>query len=751
MDEQAAKEKLQRWFKRLRSGKPDEQEKTQLLIGGALYIILQIIALASLEWKKLGALIPLEVLRVLIEVGLGGTAIFLAIKVGDPAKRGRLVFRFILGRVVYASLLYPVIVFLFYGTDKAAVVMFPVGFTAFSFLVVFLPTIFAAALRIKSYFPELQEGNRVAVLASSIITVIVLPFLALALGLVLVCKLVLPEIEKGVRDLAAAGADTSELETVLAKVQAVTTAGSPLVLGFFMTFVAFIFAMLISWSMRHRGQLRLKLFVARFNFRFAFVCFAIGLAALLFRVTPGGFWKNAWNYIPWFLTMTALAGIQIPALSGWWRTQILGELRGDYSATASSRIRQLMSRCVRNEFVPVPDGLALQRAVTGLDVMEAMPVGDTSAAVAVKGETVTIKYRPSGTERAIELLEPEDLRDDVRLLGPVRDDLAAARRALELRRHGGDLRGRKRSLQDQLPALYLAVGELADEKDVEHEPTAEQRAAVGGIRKELNELAGETKTQDAALADLRRNLEEQRAKHEGTIAKAKEAFDKANAELNAARGKRTEAETTIKRATSAIAQAEQRIAEDKTQLEATGETALSPEAKQQVERRIEELGADIKQHTRDAEKASIQLGELRRDEEKNAAKAGELNEKLEQARGRWGEVRNELEEKRAAAARRKDDLDSRASSARARLTDARREWGRALCETGHDAPALRKAMAPIDENLAEQARLDEELKAAAAERETLRPGVQRFVLLAGILGEGVILLALFIVLLVLAL
>ena len=750
MDEQAVKEKFQRWFRRFRSGRPDEREKLQLLVGGVLYIVLQIIALASLEWKELGSLIPLEVLRVVIEVGLGASAVFLALKVGDPRKRGRLVFQFVLGRVVYASLLYPMIVYFFYGTEKAAIVMFAVGFTAFSFLVVFLPTIFAAALRIKSYFPELQEGNRVAALTSAIITVIVLPFLALALGLVLVCKLVLPGLDKFRNDLAGQGADTSGLDQILAKVNAVTTAGSPLVLGFLITFIAFIFAMLVSWSMRGRQLLRLRLFVARFNFRFAFVCLAIGVAALLFRVTPGGFWKNVWTYIPWFLTMVALAGIQIPALSGWWRKQILDEVRGEYSPAASSRIRQLMSRCVRNEFMAEPDGLALQRAVTGLDVMEAMPAGDTSAAIAVKDDVITIKYKPSGAERTVELLEPEDLKEDLRLLGPIQDDFAAAKRAFALRRHGGDLRAQKRSLQGQLPALYLAVGELADEKDVEHGATSEERAAIRSIGKELDELAAETKTQDAALAGLRKELDEQRAKHEPAVAKAKEALDKANGELAAAREKRTGAGATITRAKSAIAQAEQRIAEGKAQLEATGELALSPEAKRQVEHRIDELEAEMKQHTRDAEKAAGQLDELRQDEEKQAARAGELSEKLEQARAKWSGARSELEEKAAAAGRRKDDLDSRATDARVRLTEARREWGRALYEKGRDLPALRKAMAPIDENLAEQARLEDELRTTAAERETLRPGVERFTLLAGIVGEGVILLALFVILLVLA-
>jgi chromosome segregation ATPase len=179
--------------------------------------------------------------------------------------------------------------------------------------------------------------------------------------------------------------------------------------------------------------------------------------------------------------------------------------------------------------------------------------------------------------------------------------------------------------------------------------------------------------------------------------------------------------------------------------------ALSPDAKRQVERRIDELQAEVKTHTREAEKASGQLDELRKDEEKKEAKAAELNEKLENARAEWGGVRNELEGKIGEAQRQKGDLERRSGEARDRLADARREWGRALYEEGRDLPALRKAMAPIDENREQQAQLDEELKTAAAERETLRPGVQRFTLIASIATEVLILAVLFVILVVLAL
>jgi predicted nucleic acid-binding Zn-ribbon protein len=751
MDEQAVKQQLQRWFKRFRSGKPDEKEKVQLLIGGALYIILQIIALASLEWKKLGSLIPLEVLRVVIEIVLGGTAIFLALRVKDAARRGRLVFLCILGRVAYASLAYPLIVFALYSTQQAAAVMFAVGVTSFSFLVVFLPTIFAAALRVKSLFPELQEGNRVATLSSGIITVIVLPFLAISLGLVLVCKLVLPELLKVKNDLAGQGLDTSDVEPTLAKIQAVTHAGTPLVLGFFITFVAFIFAMFVTWSMRHRQLLRFKLFVARVNFRFAYLAFAIGVAALLFRVTPGGFWKNVWNYIPGLLTMVALAGIQIPALTGWWRMQLLNEVRGDYSPVASSRIRRLMTRCVQHEFVPEPDGLALQRVVTGLDVMERMPPGDTSAAVALRKDAVSVKYKPSGEETAVELLEPEDIIEDRRILGSFKGDIAAAKRAFELRRHGGDVRANKRRLQQEVPSLYLALGQLADEKGVEHEATAETRATIAGIHRELRELDDELKKQDAKLGELTKELDAQRRKHEGQIAKAKDAYDKAAAELTTARGKRGDVEGTLQKARTGIVQAEQRIAEGTAQIEATGETALSDEAKKQVKDQIKRLEAQIKSYKTDVEEASSELDGLRKDEEAKASKAVELQRKLEDARGAWGEVRNDLQGQIVAVTRQKDDLARRGAGAQERLADARHGWGKVLYEEAHDVAALKKAVAPIDENLAQQAKLEEELKTAAAERETLRPGVQRFTLVASIAGEALILAALFIILIVYAL
>ncbi len=734
MDEQQVKAKFRQWFMRLRSRKPDQQERVQLVIGGALYIILSIIALIELEWSRLkGGVILLEVVRALIEVGLGGAAIWLGLKVNDPARRGRLVFLFILGRVAYAAIVYPVLVFIFYGREAAALT-FQIGFGAFSFLVVFLPSIFAASLRIKSYFPELQEGNRVATLTSGIISVIVLPFLALSLGLISLI-MYLPDVgpQLGIDEAAR---------------QALSRGITPVVLGFFIMFVGFIFATLSAWSMRRPGLLRFKLIVARTNFRFAYLCFGLGVVAFAFRLTEEGFWTDVWHLVPWLLTMVALAGIQIPALTGWWRVQILKEVRGEYSPAASSRIRRLMTRCARNEFVPEPDGLALQRAVTGLDVMDGMPAGDTSAAVAIKGDAVSIKYKPSGEEVVVELIGPEDLEEERRAMSSLRQDFSAARRAFQLRRHGGDLRGRKRALEHRVPSLYRALGELADEKDVKHEPTAEYRATIAGIDRELRELDGELKNQDEKLAGLAGERNEKRAKHEGLIAKAKEAADATAAELSAARNKRSEVGSALDQARSGIEQAERRIGEGKAQLEATGEMALSAEAKKQVESQIAELESQIKTHKSEAEKASSNLDRLRRDEEEKAGKAAELQQKLEAARVKWGEVRNDLEDRIAQVERQKSDLERRTAEARGRLDDARNEWGRALYAEGHDLPTLKKAIAPIDKNLEQQARLDEELRTTVAERETLRPGVQRFSLFATVAGEALILLALFIILLV---
>ena len=733
MDEQQVKEQFQRWFRRFRSGKPNEREKAQLLIGGAFYIILNLIALISLDWKALKNFIPLEVFTVLIEVALGGAAIWLALRVNDPARRGRQVFLFILIRLAYAAIVYPLIVFLFYETQEAAAVTLVTGVKAFSFLVVFLPSIYAASLRIKGHYPELQEGNRVATLTGIIITAVVLPFLATALGLItLILSTPELDVEAGIRE-------------------AVAKAGTPLVLGFFIMFVAFIFATIAAWSMRRQQLLRFKLVVARVNFRFAYLCMGLGVAGFWFRITGQGFWADVGDVVPWLLTMGALAMIQIPALTGWWRTQILTEVRGDYSPATASRIRRLMSRCVHAEFVPGPDGLALQRTVTGIDVMDGMPASDTGATVAVKEDAVSVKYKPSGEEAAVELLEPEDLKEDRRIFGTFKADFAAAKRAFQLRRHGGDLRGQKRTLQAQLPALHTALGELADEKDVEHEPTAEHRATIAGIDRELRELDGELKGESKKLAGLTSDLDEQRGKHEELIAKAKKAYDAAAAELSTARQKRGEAEGTLRQAQSAIGQAEQRIQQGKLQLEATGETALSAEAKKQVKATIAELESQIKTHKADMQKASSGLDELRQDEEKKAAKTAELQQKLEAAQAKWSEVRRDLEGKAGEVERRKGELERRAADAQARLEDARREWGEALYETGRDLTALKKAISPIDANLKQQAQLDEDLKTAVAERETLRPGVQRFSLFATVVGEALILIVLFIILLVFAL
>jgi hypothetical protein len=733
MDEQQVKERLQRWFRRFRSGKPNEQEKSQLLIGGALYIIMNLVALISLDWKELKSFIPLEVLGVLIEVVLGGAAIWLGLRVNDAARRGRWVCLFILGRVAYAALVYPLIVFLFYNKQQAGAVTLVTGLKAFSFLVVFLPSIYAASLRIKSYYPELQEGNRVAALTGIIITAVVLPFLATSLGLI---TLVL---------------STPDIDVAAEVRQAISKAGTPLVLGFFVMFVAFIFATIAAWSMRHSQLLRAKLLVARINFRFAYLCMGLGVAGFVFRITPRGFWADVWAVVPWLLTMAALAMIQIPALSGWWRTQILKEVRGDYSPAASSRIRRLMSRCVRSEFVPGPEGLALQRAVTGIDVMDSMPENDMGATVSIKEDAVSVKYEPSGEEVAVELLEPEDLKEDERIFGSFRADLAAAKRAFELRRHGGDLRGQQRALQAQLPALHQALGELADEKDVSHEPTAEHRAKIAAIARERRELDGELKAESQKLAALTKDLDEQRPKHEGVISKAKKLHDEAAAELSAARQQRGDAERTVRQAQAAIEQAEQQIRQGKMQLDATGETALSAEARKLVEQQIAQLESQIKTNKAQMQKASSGLDALRQDEEKKAARAAELQQKLEAAQAKWNEVHRELEGKTVEVTKHTRELERRAADAARRLDEARREWGRALYETGRDLPALRKAIAPIDANLKEQAQFGEELKTTAAERETLRPGVQRFSFYAAVFGEAIILIVLLIVLLVFAL
>lgn len=735
MDEQAVKEKFRRWFKGFRSHKPDQREKLQLLVGGAAYIILSLIALASLDWKTLKNFIPLEVIGALIEVGLGAAAVWLALKVSDAARRGRLLFVFILARVGYAAIVYPLIVFLLYNRQQAGAVTIATGLNAFSFLVVFLPSIYAASLRIKSYFPELQEGNRVATLTSVIVTVIVLPFLAISLGLIMLV-LSLP--------LAELGIDAATRE-------AVSKAGTPLVLGFFIMFVGFIFAMITAWSMRRQELLRFKLIVARVNFRFAYLCLALGFAGFVFRLTKQGFWADVWYWVPTLLTMVALAGIQIPALTGWWRMQILKEVRGDYSPVASSRIRRLMTRCVGSGFVPAPEGAFLQRMVTGLDVMDGMPAGDASAAVAIKKDVVNVNYKPGGEESTVALLEREDLEAERRIFGSFKQDIAAAKRAFTLRRHGGDLRGQKRGLEREIPALYAALGELAGEKKVEHEPTAEHRAAIAGIERELRDLGGELKEQAEKLTGLKTDLDEKRAKNEELIAKAKKAFDAAAAEQSAARQKRSEAESAVARARSGIEQAELRIQQGETQLAATGETALSADAKKQVKAQIKELEAQIKTYKSEAEAASSKLDELRGDEEGKAKKAAELREKQEAAQGKWSEVRGELEGKVAEAGKRTEDLERRAADAEGRLGDARREWGRALYETGHDVAALKKATAPIDANLKQQAGIEEELKTTHAERETLRPGVQRFSLFATVAGEALILLVLFIILLVFAL
>jgi len=734
MDEQVVKQQFQRWFTRFRSGTPNEREKAQLLVGGVLYVILSVIALASLDWKALKSFIPLEVIGALIEVGLGGAAVWLALRIDDAARRGRLVFAFILARVAYAAVLYPLIVFLFYSKQEAGAVTLIMGVKAFSFLVVFLPSIYAASLRIKSYFPELQEGNRVATLVSIIIAVIVLPFLAITLGLLTFIQTLPAE------ELDAADA-----------LDAVSRVGTPLVLGFFIMFIAFVFAMLTAWSMRRTQLLRFKLVVARVNFRFAYLCMGLGFASAAFKVSEQGFWADVWDWVPWLLTMVALAAIQIPALTGWWRIQILKEVRGDYSPVASSRIRRLMTRCVRNAFVAEPDGLALQRAVTGLDVMDGMPAGDTSAAVALKKDTVDIKYKPSGHETAVELLEAEDLKEDRLIIGSLKQDFAAAKRAFQLRRHGGDLRVQARGVEHQIPSLYLALGTLADEKKIEHGPTAEYRATITGIDRELRELGGELKRQEDKLGGLNADLEEKRKKHEATIAKAKDAYDAAAAELSAARQKRGDAERTVNEAQSGIDQAEAGIAQKRQQLAATGEMALSAEAKKQVESQMKQLESQIKTYKVEADKASSGLDKLRADEEEKAGKAAELNKKLDAARGKWGEIRSELESKIGEIERQKGDLERRTADAQERLDDARREWGRALYEEGRDLPELKKAVKPIDENLAQQKQLEDELSTTVSERETLRPGVQRFTLIASVAGEVLILLALFIVLLVYAL
>ncbi len=734
MDEQVVKQQFQRWFTRFRSGTPNEREKAQLLVGGVLYVILSVIALASLDWKALKSFIPLEVIGALIEVGLGGAAVWLALRIDDAARRGRLVFAFILARVAYAAVLYPLIVFLFYSKQEAGAVTLIMGVKAFSFLVVFLPSIYAASLRIKSYFPELQEGNRVATLVSIIIAVIVLPFLAITLGLLTFIQTLPAE------ELDAADA-----------LDAVSRVGTPLVLGFFIMFIAFVFAMLTAWSMRRTQLLRFKLVVARVNFRFAYLCMGLGFASAAFKVSEQGFWADVWDWVPWLLTMVALAAIQIPALTGWWRIQILKEVRGDYSPVASSRIRRLMTRCVRNAFVAEPDGLALQRAVTGLDVMDGMPAGDTSAAVALKKDTVDIKYKPSGHETAVELLEAEDLKEDRLIIGSLKQDFAAAKRAFQLRRHGGDLRVQARGVEHQIPSLYLALGTLADEKKIEHGPTAEYRATITGIDRELRELGGELKRQEDKLGGLNADLDEKRKKHEATIAKAKDAYDAAAAELSAARQKRGDAERTVNEAQSGIDQAEAGIAQKRQQLAATGEMALSAEAKKQVESQMKQLESQIKTYKVEADKASSGLDKLRADEEEKAGKAAELNKKLDAARGKWGEIRSELESKIGEIERQKGDLERRTADAQERLDDARREWGRALYEEGRDLPELKKAIKPIDQNLAQQKQLENELSTTVAERETLRPGVQRFTLIASVAGEVLILLALFIVLLVYAL
>jgi predicted nucleic acid-binding Zn-ribbon protein len=731
MDEQAVAQRFQRWFRWLRSSTPDRREQLQLLIGGVFYIILNLVALATLEWGKLKALIPLKVIMVLIEVGLGGAAIWLALSISDPARRGRLVFLFVLGRVTYAAIVYPLIVFLFYPAAQAAAQTFEVGFRALLFVFVFLPTIFASSLRIKSYFPELQEGNRVATFASAIISVIALPALVLSLGLV--------------SSLRLAGQVNVEAQ------EAASRALTPLVLGFFAMFVAFVFSMFAAWSMRRQQLLRFKLVVARVNFRFACLCFGVGLAAFLFRVTQEGFWADFWDWVPKLLTMAALAAIQIPALTGWWRIQILNELRGDYSPAASSRIRRLMTRCVRNDFVAGPDGLALQRAVTGLDVMDAMPPGDTSAAVALKKDTVDVKYKPSGHETAVELLEPEDVKEDRRIIGSLKQDFAAAKRAFQLRRHGGDLRAQTRSLQHQIPSLYFALGTLADEKKIEHDPTSEYRATITGIHRELDELDGELKKQQDTLRELSSELDGKRTKHETAMAKAKNAYDAAATELSEARQKRADAERVVNQARSSIDRAEAGIAQKNQQLAATGEMALSAEAKKQVESQIRELESQIKTYRTEADKASTGLDKLRADEQEKAAKAAELSKKLDEARGKWGEIRGELEGKTGEVEQQKRDLERRTAEAHERLDDARREWGRALYNEARDRPELKKAIKPINENLAQQKQLEEELSTTFAERETLRPGVQRFTLIASVAGEVVILLALFIVLLVYAL
>jgi len=734
MDEQVVKQQFQRWFTRFRSGTPNEREKAQLLVGGVLYVILSVIALASLDWKALKSFIPLEVIGALIEVGLGGAAVWLALRIDDAARRGRLVFAFILARVAYAAVLYPLIVFLFYSKQEAGAVTLIMGVKAFSFLVVFLPSIYAASLRIKSYFPELQEGNRVATLVSIIIAVIVLPFLAITLGLLTFIQTLPAE------ELDAADA-----------LDAVSRVGTPLVLGFFIMFIAFVFAMLTAWSMRRTQLLRFKLVVARVNFRFAYLCMGLGFASAAFKVSEQGFWADVWDWVPWLLTMVALAAIQIPALTGWWRIQILKEVRGDYSPVASSRIRRLMTRCVRNAFVAEPDGLALQRAVTGLDVMDGMPAGDTSAAVALKKDTVDIKYKPSGHETAVELLEAEDLKEDRLIIGSLKQDFAAAKRAFQLRRHGGDLRVQARGVEHQIPSLYLALGTLADEKKIEHGPTAEYRATITGIDRELRELGGELKRQEDKLGGLNADLEEKRKKHEATIAKAKDAYDAAAAELSAARQKRGDAERTVNEAQSGIDQAEAGIAQKRQQLAATGEMALSAEAKKQVESQMKQLESQIKTYKVEADKASSGLDKLRADEEEKAGKAAELNKKLDAARGKWGEIRSELESKIGEIERQKGDLERRTADAQERLDDGRREWGRALYEEGRNLPELKKAVKPIDENLAQQKQLEDELSTTVSERETLRPGVQRFTLIASVAGEVLILLALFIVLLVYAL
>ena len=129
----------------------------------------------------------------------------------------------------------------------------------------------------------------------------------------------------------------------------------------------------------------------------------------------------------------------------------------------------------------------------------------------------------------------------------------------------------------------------------------------------------------------------------------------------------------------------------------------------------------------------------------------ELQEKLEAARGKWSELRSGLHEGIAEVESRKANLEREVAEAQASLDEAWREWGRALYEKGHALQALKKAMAPIDKNLEEQALIDKELETIGTERETLKPGVQRFSLFAGVVGEAVILLGLFVVLLVYAL